>query len=295
MGNTGWNRGKPHVEEKPKARPTIARGAIAGVAVVLLAGLAAWLILRPDADEQASKKEKKSALIKEVAAAAAPTNTVVKKKRKFPGAPEGWDKPYPPKAYWPDGTLKKHSKYVYVKTNHVNIASLSIEARTFDLISDREIASAINMDPGDPIVGGLPEFDESFTKRFLESLDKPIEDAEDDTTAQRELRQAVREARQELKARYDNGEDIAKVMTDFYRENEQLCLYKEELERQVDGIFREKKDQFSEKDVADLVGAANKMLEERGIPPLQMPNTFKRKMLMKARLKAEERKNDENP
>ena len=53
---------------------------------------------------------------------------------------------------------------------------------------------------------------------------------------------------------------------------QQLGLYRQELEQQV---LMMSQDGMSQQDYDDLVAAANKMLEERGSKPLELPSTVK--------------------
>ena len=279
-----WNRPRENGEavsrplQKRKGFRFPIRGAIAGAIVVIGAAVAAWWLWPSDGSAGETPPPRSARQIKEVAPAAAPTNAVRKAKREWPPewhVPDDWDKPYPPQAYWPDGTLKQHSRYVRVVTNvrhHV-----SIQERTFKNYADRRIAGLLIRRPGEVLIGEMP-FGEDFVEEFKESLKEEIKIEEGDLPYTRSLKQAVIDARAELKRRMDAGEDIAKVMTETRKELKELGLYREELRKQVDRIREEHGDTFTEKDEQDLIDAANKMLEERGCKPLTAPKIFVKQM-----------------
>lgn len=279
---------------QPKAtpkKPSPVRGLIAGACVVVLAGVAylAFFSGRDDAvPAQGAKRETRGA-IKAVAPAATPKAAPVEEK-KDPLAekiaalrakygeeiPKDWNKPYHPKAYRPDGTLKKYSRYVNVVTIKPNPDTLPIEEQTFSNFAERDIARAMLVTPGEQLVGDYT-YDESFTQHFLASLKEPIViDKEKDTPAQQELKEIVIETKKELKARYDAGEDIAAIMNENRAQLKELGLYREDIKKMVAEARAQHGDEFTEQDEKDLIAAANKMLEERGCKPLVMPESFVR-------------------
>ena len=278
-----WNRpsndgrantpGSPRRGHRP--RPTV-RGAIAGAIVVVGAAVAAWLLWSEGETRQDAASAKKG-LIKEVTPAV-PTNAVKKTGRQWPPewhVPDDWDKPYPPQAYWPDGTLKQNSRYVKVITNKTRVADMPIHQRVFRNSAERRIASLMLMKPGTRLVGDR-KYDEMFVDAFKESLKHEIVIEEGDSEYVRRLKETVRDVKAELKARMDAGEDIAKVMTDTRKELKELGLYREELRKQVNKIQAEHEGEFTPKEQKELIDAANLMLKERGCEPLKMP-----KMLIK--------------
>jgi hypothetical protein len=135
----------------------------------------------------------------------------------------------------------------------------------------------LTIQPGQGLVG-TPRYNGRFTKEFLESLKKPIVINDDDSEEDKELKRNVNLAKQELKAAYDRGEDIEKIMLDTRREYQDLAMYKQEL-RQL--IYEYKKTENpSDQDVEDYVTAANKLLEAKGIAPLNIGPISRRKLMM---------------
>jgi len=284
MGNNGWNRDTSdnHRAAIKRNAPRRIRGLCAALLVVIPLVAVVFWYLKPAAPApvvQDVKKPKK--LIKAVERAPAPipvektpSNAEILRAR-FPALkiPDDWAKPYPPQAYWPDGRLKKYSRYVKVITNSVSRASMSVEEKTFTNYAERDIAGMLLVEPGDTLVGDYT-YDESFTERFLESLKTEIPDSDEDTPFQKELKQAVRETKKELKARYDKGENLAEIMAETRKQFKELGLYREDIQRMVDEAKSERGDDLTEQDEKDLIEAANKMLEERGCKPLELPQAF---------------------
>ena len=233
-----------------------------------------------DATRQDVAPTKKS-LIKEVTPAIT-TNAVVKEKtalqKRYPelNIPDDWDKPYPPQAYRADGSLKRHSQYVSVYTNKRSSASLSLATRTFSNHAERDIAQLLSVRPGASVVG-TQKYGKKFIVSFVESLCDPVAYADGDSDRQKALKDVVREAKAELKAAYDRGEDIAEIMNATRKQYQELALYKNEIKQLVTKTKREAKErgeELSEQDRKDLIAAANQMLKDRGCEPLGLPETF---------------------
>ena len=279
----GWNgsgqKGATPVQPKVTAKkPSPIRGLIAGGAVVALAVVAYFVFFSGGEKPEGEKAAKERGRIKEVTPAAAPTNKVVKaRKPKFPGAPLDWDKPYPPQAYWPDGRLKQHSRYVKVITNRVEDMYRSIEEKTFKNPAEVHVALMLNHEPGGMLIGDLT-YGKDFVKWFKRSLETPIVIEKDDTPEVVELKKAVIDAKKMLKERMDAGEDVAQIMNDCRKEQKELGLYRQELEKQIREIRKNSNGPMSVKDYQDLISAANTMLENRGCAPIKIPELTIRRM-----------------
>lgn len=290
----GWNgSGKegsadPSKMTKGQNDGVAVRKGLAGLCLVLVIAGATYFCVsnRPEAvvgpQTQVEQPRKiadvEPQIVERVEAPRKPTTAEVLRK-KHPGLeiPDNWDKPYPPQAYRPDGSLMRHSRYVKVITNKVSAAMKSIEELTFENVADRDIAIALNTEPGELLVGDY-EFGEKFVADFLESIKHPILPEKDDTEEQKVLKQWVVEAKKELKAKYDAGEDIAEIMNETRRQYKELGLYREELHQLVEQAKKDSGGELTDDDEADLVKAANKMLEERGCKPLALPDAFIEKL-----------------
>lgn len=245
--------------------------------VVLFLVLIAWLML-PSAenieDDESNPKTKKIATtkkLKEKKVRKAATNVVKQTKAKSEKPKER-----PPQRVGEirdgyrllcDGTLHR---VLGVVTN--TPGKFSIADKTFKHSADVELGNLLMVEPGDDLLGDTAGMYRGFNKEFDEALTEPIEYSDDDTPIQREMKQAVNELRKELKDRRANGEDIEKIMEDTRNQLKELSLYRQELEDEVRKLST---DDLTQNDYEDLVAAANQMLKERGIKPLEMPSTVR--------------------
>lgn len=151
--------------------------------------------------------------------------------------------------------------------------------RIFKNRTDNDIAFLMATEPGTPVYGGGEFFARGFTRKFLKSLETPIVINDDDSEYDRSVKQAVIDARKELKERYDRGEDIEKVMRDTRAEIQRLGQYKIQVEKLVkketSGAARKG---LTDEDIGDVIRAANKMLEEKGVAPIE-PSPLLRRAL----------------
>lgn len=244
--------------------------------VVLLLALIAWLML-PSAEnienDESNPKTKKIATTKkyEKRSPKAMTNVVMRTKVKSDKSKER-----PPQRVGEirdgyrllcDGTLHRVLGVVTNKPGKFSIAD-----KTFKHSADVELGNLLMVEPGDDLLGDTAGMYRGFNKEFDEALTEPIEYSDDDTPIQREMKQAVNELRKELKDRRVKGEDIEKIMEDTRNQLKELSLYRQELEDEVRKLST---DDLTQKDYEDLVAAANQMLKERGIKPLEMPSTLR--------------------
>ena len=270
-----WNQSKRTVEKKPKVR--INYKALVGGGFVLLVSVVAWLMIPADENienNESKTKAKKIATtkkLKEKKAPKAETNVVKQTKTKSENPKER-----PPQRVGEirdgyrllcDGTLHR---VLGVVTN--TPGKFSIADKTFKHSADVELGNLLMVEPGDDLLGDTAGMYRGFNKEFDEALTEPIEYSDDDTPMQREMKQAVNELRKELKDRRAKGEDIEKIMEDTRNQLKELSLYRQELEDEVRKLST---DDLTQKDYEDLVEAANQMLKERGIKPLEMPSTVR--------------------
>ena len=151
--------------------------------------------------------------------------------------------------------------------------------RIFKNRTDNDIAFLMATEPGTPVFGSGEFFARGFAQKFLKSLETPIVINDDDSEYDRSLKQAVIDTRRELKRLHDSGEDIEKVMRDTRDEMQRLGQYKVQIEKhvkkQLSGASRKG---LTDDDVGDIIKAANTMLEEKGIAPID-PNPILRRAL----------------
>ena len=186
----------------------------------------------------------------------------------------------------PDGTLHR---VLGIVTN--SPPRMSLADKTFIHSADVELGNLLMVEPGDDLLGDSEGMYRGFGKELDEALAEPISYDKADTNLQREMKDGVKELRDELMARRKAGEDIEKLMEETRQQLKELSLYKQELEDHVRQMSTE---DLSQKDYEDLVAAANQMLAERGIKPLELPSTLKHtiriRKIQEAALKREQDK-----
>ena len=271
---------------KRRGRRFPVRGAIAGGLVVLGAVVAAWW-LWPNGESGGETPPPRSARrIKAVEPAAAakvgeaPKKPMTEAERIFAetngmsiGALRQWE-------------FKNWKGNVYTNRNP---RVKTLEEKVFANGAERKIAGLLRIEPGEPLIGDSKlYFNERFLKHFKQSLVEPTIVLHDDTEEVKELKRAVNEAKAELKARMDKGEDICQLLADTRDEMRALGLYREELQRTVKESIRD--GNLSDEDAQLCVDAANKMLAERGAKPLKMPTMYMKMLKLRNSKQKEENK-----
>lgn len=169
----------------------------------------------------------------------------------------------------PSGDLYKVNGVVTTQ-----VASTSIADKTFKYNAERQIAHLLLVELGEGMLGSGEDLYSDFDKEFKESLKDEIVFDEEDTPEQRELKEALIDIRKELIERMNNGEDLSHVMLETRKQLQEMALYKEELQEEVEKLRRD--GNLSKQDRLELLEAANKMLEDRGIQPFLIPSSLQR-------------------
>ena len=262
---SGWNRPQQGAPKQTPKKPSPVRGVIAGL-VVVAAVCVAYFAFFTGSEKRPQKgdEQKKSTRIKEVTPAAAPKAEAKLEPEKT--------KELPPQRVGEirngyrllsSGRLHKVKGVI-----HVGGRGDSLVDRTFDHGSDRMIAHLLMAEPGGTMVGDSVDIMRGFNEAFAKSLKDEIIIKHDDTDEVRALKQAVIDARSELKQQMALGKSAEEAMIEARDQLHELTLYREDLEKEV---LSHAEDGMSQKDYDDLIGAANLMLEERGIGKVQMP------------------------
>lgn len=160
----------------------------------------------------------------------------------------------------PSGRIHKPTGVVTNRVAEYGKSKYSI----FENRSDNEIAGILMAKPGEAVVG-TKRYDKWFEKQFLKSIETPIIVSEDDEPWQTELKDLVKQARLELKQAYDNGEDIAAIMTESRQQLQDLGKYKQAIKQLYEQNMKECN---SDVELAELQRAVNIMLEEKGCAPM---------------------------
>lgn len=256
------------------------KGLVALVAVCVV-GAVAYLLVSQDAPKPTKPVEKK--VEKKSIEVVKPEYTPVE--RPVVAKVE----PPKPKKYWQEDVMPpnlseaQQRKWKHMHrpppgyTNDTSRTEAPPEYAIFDHPCENTIAGYLTMTPGETLVGS-PSFGKKFTEKFLESLKNPIVITQDDTPEQAELKRLMIDTKIDLKARYDEGEDIGKILENTHEEYQRLASLKMDIQ-QAFSEFKNNPDATME-DVDDFLKAANKLLEEKGVAPLTMSPIAKR-MLMR--------------
>jgi len=158
-----------------------------------------------------------------------------------------------------------------------DMSSVKADYEIFDHYCENEIACLLSLKPGDTIIGD-PPYRGRLAKDFIESLKHPIIINENDSEYEKELKSAVRDTKIELKAAMDRGEDIERILLDSRAECRRLAEYKRLIQQEIRKQMHNKS--ISAENLSDYVSAANKLLESKGIAPLNVTPLMRRKLVL---------------
>lgn len=263
-----WNQPNPNGYARHGRQKTSRRGGlwlVGSLLVVVAAALAVMLICHnePQAEGDTNTATKKSGLIKTATPeipAPVPALQVEEKPIDPNARPTKVGEVVNGYVMLPSGRIHKPTGVVTNRVANYGKSKYSI----FENRSDNEIAWILMMQPGDALVG-TKRYDKWFTQQFLKSIETPIITSDDDEPWQVELKSLVKQARLELKEAYDNGEDIAAIMTESRQQLQDLGKYKQAI-RQL--YAQNMKECNSDVELAELQRAVNIMLEEKGCAPM---------------------------
>ena len=243
------------------------------VAIAALAAIAWWWLGRDEAKPAEPKvAEKPKAAKPQPAPKPVPKREAKSAVTNTPPAlpvPMATDAPKPPKK-------PQSNAHLLVKDPNARvIPHRPPEPRRFEFDSEEDIASLLEIQPGEVLVGEI-KFGKRFLEDFKKSLEKKIEILDTDTPEQRELKEAVTATKEELRRKMEAGEDICKIMADSRRQLQELGAYKLDLMAELHDI--RKSGEWSAEEYAKFVEAANKMLESRGATPIKLPRVIFRQL-----------------
>lgn len=176
----------------------------------------------------------------------------------------------------------------FVPPVHTSVVhTVTIEQKLFSNRADQMLAILMTTEPGEDIFGEPEDYmGRNFKQELQNAVVSKIEFSPDDTEYERELKQMVIEAKQELFSRIRDGEDGCQVILDAYKELKNLGAYKDELKDCLEKAIRD--ESMSNEDVEFVLEAANKMLQERGISEMKMPGIYKARLKLGRVLRAKE-------
>lgn len=156
---------------------------------------------------------------------------------------------------------------------------------------DNEIAGLISMVPGATMFG-MRRYDEKFEAEFRESLKEKIEILPTDSPREKLLKQNMIEVKQEIADRMQKGEKLANILGEARTELQKLATYRRSVQKMVQEHIENEK--FTTQDVKDLVKAANMMLKDKGVAPLQESSFVRAHLGMQSESTAEQPDSNDN-
>ncbi|MBQ2628071.1 MAG: hypothetical protein IJG13_00190 [Kiritimatiellae bacterium] len=264
-----WNRNDSANRRNaraPQATRTVV-WVLCAVAALLAAAVAAWRLWPADGENPETVKAKKPSHIREVAPSLPAPRAQGDVSSQ--GKEEKRPKVRPPQQLGEvrDGYVLLGSGLHKIRGEVTNNCSLTRgRYEIFKHSAENTIAGLLSMKAGDLLVGE-PDYQGSFAESLRRSLKEPIEIEETDTPEQVELKQAVIEAKEELKKAMDRGEDVEKIIIEARRECQDLARAKQLMMSDVYHFVDKKA--VTQEDVEIYVEAANKLLESKGIAPIE--------------------------
>lgn len=262
------------------------RGLVAGLIVVIGAAVAAWILWPAGERGEDAAPTTKPSRIREARAARAATNAaasvattnVDKRSARERSMKDAHGDPHlitdedgrkwfnglllpersPGQGQFPDG--RPIGVRVFFKTYVENVLAEGI------LLNGGFCASA---------AAAPPDFGPKFEKEFRETLKTPIVIEETDDEKAREVKEAMIELKQELVERMDKGEKLKDILTEAFELNEKIGrarisyqqIYDEAVERGA-----------SAQELADIIDAANKILDDYGATRMNLPITVRKQL-----------------
>ena len=264
-------------QKKAPTRVQPLRIILMSVVALMVIACVVWLASHSNnIEEPSADKSLKSGKITEVKPAATrPVKDAPNEEAKIPAAPLPPQKPHEVR----DGMLML-SNGELLPTN--KLRKVSIEDRKprfkyaiFDHSTDNELAAILTLRPGQSLIGG-PIRRGDYKAEFLKSIETPIVVHKDDPEDVQEVKRAVIDARLLIKEAIDRGEDPAEIIKEAYEEAQKLALYKDDIRREVMNMAKD--GDYTDQEVDDLIEAANKMLESKGIEPMNLGPVMKARL-----------------
>ena len=257
-GNTGKKNSAPR---RGPGRFALWAGVVAAAVVAVVA-----VIATKERDEELQSEEKRKGLISEVDPSVPSAPSAVEEAKV--------EKPKPVPFWEQDSTngfseamIRKWKVAHYPPPCYTNTSSLTESPPSyavFDHPSENRIAAYLTIEPGQTMVG-TPVFGEWFVNDFKKSCEEPIVIVPEDDDETKALKQLMIETKIDLMARIRNGGNLADILDETHREVQKLSAAKKEIEGLVheQSMFAE-----TEEELDDLIEAANKILEDKGIAPI---------------------------
>ena len=164
--------------------------------------------------------------------------------------------------------------------------------RIFKHYSENELATFVSVPLGTTFRGD-PHYGPRLAEDFKRSLEEPIVYSADDTEDELALKKAINELKADLKVRMDAGEDIVEIFRQTRKELQEFGIYRQQVEQAI-RAYR-KNPEATDADIDGFIAEANKMLEAKGIAPIQLSEGTRAIIRHKVNFKGKtERQKEEN-
>lgn len=264
-GNNKWNQ--PNAGRRTEARPSRTRlvvWAAVGVAFAVVAFLVARCAMKDGDAAAVPERTRKPTAHAAPAIPAKAEPAVEDKPKKF------WEVDAAHTNGFTEMQMRKWEIAHRPPPGYTNNAALLRKKPAYAIFNhkcENLIAAYLTLKPGDGMIG-TPILGEGFRQQFLKSLEEPIVVSAEDPPEVAQLKRDMIATKIDLKARMDDGEDICKILSDTHREVQDLARYKAMLQKEVREAS--KNPDMTMQDVDDLIEAANKMLDAKGIAPIKL-------------------------
>ena len=151
-------------------------------------------------------------------------------------------------------------------TNDAAVVRSRAKYAIFPYESENKIAALLTLEPGQTMIGS---FDlRGVQADFLKSCEVPIVITKEDTPETAALKNLMNEVKIELKERIADGEKLEDILSETQKEYQRLARCKMEMQQAIHELKKE--GVSSEQELDDVLSAANKILEEKGIAPIEL-------------------------
>jgi len=279
-GTVGGDVSAPRKVGGDHRAPRLAKGIIAGLVVVIGAGVVFWYIGSKDTSKPTKEKKAAAKQIVEV------TPQIVTQAVEVAETPKKVEKP---KNFWEVDASQTNgfnaAQVAKWKAAHrpppgyINNSSLTEPPARYAIFhhrSENEIAALLTMEPGETLVG-TPDY-RGMTADFMKSCEEPIVATADDDEYTRDLKKQMNAVKIELRQRMANGEKLEDILTETREEYQQLSRYRNMLNDELRDYLNNPDN--TDQDIEDFVTAANKMLDEKGVAPLKLGLITRRRLEM---------------
>ena len=173
---------------------------------------------------------------------------------------------------------KSNSPWANKPPRVIKMRETDKKPRRFVYDSEEDIATLLEIEPGTLMFGELP-YGKRFNDDFKQAIMQKVKINPDDDEYTKELKQQVQAVKDDFKQILINGGDVGEEMRKARNELKELGLYKETMKRELFAL--RKSGEYSSDDMKDFIAAANKMLEDKGLSPLNVPAVFLRNLELK--------------